>query len=606
MFEDSITKPGFTAAQWFTEPSESILISSSDRPDCNSLKSQILQTIRDVENKAKAGSFLFGVFHYELGFYLENRLFPLAENLPKGTKLLEIFLFNNKQVIQYVSPNLNELDDSSIITHTPQITKDEYLNKINAAKQYLTDGESYELNYTFPTKLVAKGDPFLLYQKLKRRQFTRYSAYFENAGNFVLSFSPELFWDWKGKSIQVKPMKGTARRKENYLEDLDVAHNLENSVKERAENVMITDLFRNDLAKISEMGTVEVNELFSAEALDSVWQMTSKVSATLLPDIQFGDMVTQLFPSGSVTGAPKIRSIELISELEKRIRGIYTGSIFTFEYSDTEIRSVGNVAIRTMTLTKQNGQLKGDYAVGSGITVLSDPSAEYEECLSKFSFLTGKDVPDFEILETIRFDSGRYRLLSLHLERMEWSAKRFQYPFDQNQAKETLESIAQVASGLLRVRLLLNRKGDFRAETFDFTRTKKQRKVNLCLSDVCIDKNDVFLYHKTTVRDFYNDVLKYASANGADDIILLDQNGNVCETALRNIFFKREGIWYTPTLSCGGLPGTLRKRLLQKGWIKELDLPFDDLLQSEEILVGNSLRGLERVNLQEGLQNKST
>ncbi|MCZ8154560.1 MAG: bifunctional anthranilate synthase component I family protein/class IV aminotransferase, partial [Leptospira sp.] len=398
------------------------------------------------------------MFHYELGFYLENRLFPLAENLPKGTKLLEIFLFNNKQVIQYVSPNLNELDDSSIITHTPQITKDEYLNKINAAKQYLTDGESYELNYTFPTKLVAKGDPFLLYQKLKRRQFTRYSAYFENTGNFVLSFSPELFWDWKGKSIQVKPMKGTARRKENYLEDLDVAHNLENSVKERAENVMITDLFRNDLAKISEMGTVEVNELFSAEALDSVWQMTSKVSATLLPDIQFGDMVTQLFPSGSVTGAPKIRSIELISELEKRIRGIYTGSIFTFEYSDTEIRSVGNVAIRTMTLTNQNGQLKGDYAVGSGITVLSDPSAEYEECLSKFSFLTGKDVPDFEILETIRFDSGRYRFLSLHLERMEWSSKRFQYPFDKNQDNETLESISQVASGLLSVRFLLNRK----------------------------------------------------------------------------------------------------------------------------------------------------
>jgi para-aminobenzoate synthetase/4-amino-4-deoxychorismate lyase len=532
-----------------------------------------------------------------LGFFLENHHSAITKNIHEGTLLCDFFIFNEKNKITYTTPNLGELDDSSIQECIPNIQKKEYIQSVIKAQNHLTLGDSYELNFTFEASISAKGDPFLLYQKLKRKQRTKCSAYFYANDVYTLSLSPEIFWMRENEKIKTFPMKGTAKRKQTWIEDTEASQALQSSEKERAENVMITDLFRNDLGKISEIGTVNVVSLFKIEPLDSVWQMTSEIESTLKPNINLMTIIETLFPSGSVTGAPKIKSMELLHDLEKRNRGIYTGSILILEHLNQKAISKANVAIRTLILKKENNHLIGTYAVGSGITILSDPEKEYEECLSKLSFLTSEDHIDFEILETIRFDSGRYRYLIYHLNRMKKSCERIGFPYDEAKAKETLDSISHVASGLLRIRLLVNRKGDFRAESYDFTRTNKKRKVNLCFSQHKLNENDLFLYHKTTIRDFYTAELNEASKEGCDDTILSDVDGNISETCLRNIFYKQNGRWFTPILLKGGLPGTLRQKLLEKKWISEKDITAIDLQSAEEVLVGNSLRGLERVNI---------
>jgi len=492
---------------------------------------------------------------------------------------------------------LQLLDSAGIEELSLGISEEAYISQIKTAQSHLQEGDSYELNISFDTNFKLDADPFLFFQKLKRKQKTKYSVYFPLEDGILLSLSPELFWSVRNGKITAKPMKGTAQRGLSLKEDLKQRDRLQASEKERAENVMITDLFRNDLGKISKIGTVSVTSLFETETLDSIWQMTSEIESELLPDTSFSKIVTTLFPSGSVTGAPKIRSTEIIKNIEKRKRGIYTGSLFTLENKNGTLESIANVSIRTIHLTKDTNVYIGNYSVGSGITVLSDPEMEYKECLSKLSFLTKEDIPDFEILETIRFFNGRFKFLQLHLKRMEQSAHRFGYPFDPAKATESLDSIAHVASGLLRVRLLLNAKGEFKAETYALTRTDKRRKVNLSWGTKKIPTSNLFFYHKTTIREFYTDSLNEAQVLGCEDSILLAEDGTVSETCVRNLFFKKNKQWFTPSLKLGGLAGTLREKFISKGWVKVMDCFPEDLIGSDYVLAGNSLRGLERVKI---------
>jgi para-aminobenzoate synthetase/4-amino-4-deoxychorismate lyase len=508
-------------------------------------------------------------------------------------------VFESRELLTYTNPNLTDLDDSEVISVQPNLTREKYCEVANCAISHLVAGDSYELNLTFDAEVEAYGDPFLLYQKLKRKQRTRCSTYFYSNDRYTLSFSPEIFWNIKNQNIRTFPMKGTSKRRPSFFEDQIASTTLKTSEKERAENVMITDLFRNDLGKISQIGSVKVKSLFQTEAFESVWQMTSEIDGVILPGVSFRSLLTNLFPSGSVTGAPKIRSMEILSDLEQRNRGLYTGSIFTLFKEADQMNSDASVAIRTLQLNKKDKRLFGTYAVGSGITVLANPESEYEECLSKLTFLTSTDIPDFEILETIRFFSGRFRLLSYHLERMKRSCERLGFPFNESKAMETLDAISHVASGLLRIRLLVNKKGDFRAESFDFIRTNKKRKINLSYSKSTLDSEEKFLYHKTTIRHFYIKELELGSKEGSEDVILLDENGNISETCLRNLFFKQDGQWFTPSLNKGGLAGTLRQKLLDKKWIKIQDINPTELSKVDQVLVGNSLRGLERVNIHE-------
>lgn len=558
-----------------------------------------------VEEEIISGKYVFGLAHYEMGLVLQSYFLRLSKELPEGCLLCEFFIFSQMERITYVNPTLSELDDSRVIGCSPNQSRSEYIDALKLVKSYLEEGESYELNYTFAANIEAKGNPFLLYQKLKRKQRTKCSAYCYSSDEYIISLSPEKFWEIEGNHIKTFPMKGTSKRKPICLEDVENAKALTSSEKERAENVMITDLFRNDLGKICEIGSVVVPSLFLTEPFESVWQMTSEIEGIMLKGTSLFELFVTLFPSGSVTGAPKIRSMELLHSLEKRNRGIYTGSIFTFHRNGPRLLAKANVAIRTLVLRDKNDRLAGTYSVGSGVTVLSEPEREYDECLSKLTFLTSSDSPDFEILETIRFYNGRYRFLRYHLLRMHNSSFRLGFPFSEEKAMEALKSISQVASGLLRIRLLLNRKGDFRAESFDFTRTNKKRSVKLSFAHKTISSEDLFLYHKTTIRDYYTSELEVASKEGSEDVILLDELGNISETCLRNIFYRNDGKWFTPSLQKGGLPGTLRQKLIEKKWVTIQDLNANELINAEQILVGNSLRGLERVSL-DPLQNKST
>ncbi len=554
-------------------------------------------TFKKVEEEILSGKYVFGVARYEMGFVLQTYFDSISKDLPKECILCEFFVFSHKENVSYTNPTLLELDESKVTRCSPNETKSEYTESLRLVKDYLEEGESYELNYTFDADVEAKGDPFLLYQKLKRKQRTKCSTFSYVEDEFILSFSPEKFWEIDGNQIKTYPMKGTAKRKPIYADDLENGMVLTASEKERAENVMITDLFRNDLGKICEIGSVVVPSLFLTEPFESVWQMTSEIEGSLLKDIDLFSLFVTLFPSGSVTGAPKIRSMELLHALEKRNRGIYTGSLFTLHRDGPRLVSQANVAIRTLVLQKRNAHWKGTYSVGSGVTVLSNSEREYEECLSKLTFLTSIDIPDFELLETIRFFNGRYRFLKYHLLRMRDSSQRLGFPFSEDKAMEALKSISHVASGLLRIRLLLNRKGDFRAESYDFTRTNKKRTVKLSFGHVTIPSEDLFLYHKTTSRDFYTSELELASKEGSEDVILIDELGNVSETCLRNIFYRIGGKWFTPSLQKGGLPGTLRQKLIDKKWVAIQDLKKNELRNAEQILTGNSLRGLERVSL---------
>ncbi|BDA79484.1 aminodeoxychorismate synthase, component I [Leptospira kobayashii] len=534
---------------------------------------------------------------FEAGYFLEPSLHHLTKDISSGAILLSIQVFGSKKKISYQTPNLPFLGTGGIEELSQPISKETYLSQIKNAQDHLQEGNSYELNISFETNFKLNSDPFLFFQKLKRKQKTKYSVYFPLGEDIILSLSPELFWSVSRGKITTKPMKGTAKRGISYEEDLNLRNQLQTSEKERAENVMITDLFRNDLGKISKIGTVEVPSLFETEALDSVWQMTSEIESELLPEISFSEMITTLFPSGSVSGAPKIRSLEIIKDIEKRERGIYTGSLFSLENTEGNLESLANVSIRTVQLKKEQNGYNGSYSIGSGITVLSDPETEYEECQSKLSFLTKESIPDFEILETIRFFNGRFRFLNLHLNRMARSASRFGYPFDPVKARESLDSLSHVASGLLRVRLLLNAKGEFKAETYAYTRTDKRRKISLTWATKKIPSSDPFFYHKTTIRDFYSESLKEAQEFGCEDAILLAEDGTVSETCVRNLFFRKENQWFTPTLRSGGLAGTLREKLISKGWVKETDCFPNDLINSDYVLAGNSLRGLERVKI---------
>ncbi|MDF3821903.1 bifunctional anthranilate synthase component I family protein/class IV aminotransferase [Leptospira sp. 96542] len=593
LLEDSLSTPGFTIAEWYSKPTQNFLIKTD--PTDQTIKSKLQSTILELDTIAKSGKFVVGGMYYEAGYYilgLENDI-----NIPKDTKLLESYIFSKRKIIKYPNPALKELEKANILNMTIGLSESDYKSKISKLKEYLISGESYQLNFCFKNELNIEGNLFHFYQLQKRKQKTKYSAYIPFFDSNVLSFSPELFCEIKGGFIKTEPMKGTIPRGEFTEKDNLNRSELANSEKDKAENVMITDLFRNDLGKISETGSVETKDLFEIKPLDTVWQMVSTVEGKLKPNFGLLEIIFNLFPSGSVTGAPKKNSMYLLNQLENHPRELYTGSIFRLFYDTNELNFRGNVAIRTIEYNHSTKQAK--YGIGSGVTVLSDSKLEYSECLSKLQFLQSETFPDFEILETFRFFNGRFRLLNPHLNRMRNSAHRFSIPFNLEKAMDTLESIANVSEGLLRVRLLLNQKGEFRAESYSLVRTNKNKSVTLLTSKNFLAKNNVFFYHKTTNRRFYENELFLAQQLGCEDSILFDEEGNVCETNIRNIFYQIDGKWYTPALENGGLKGVFRNYLVKKGWVKEMDIKLPELLLSQKILVGNSLRGLEKVTIKQ-------
>lgn len=470
----------------------------------------------------------------------------------------------------------------------PSDSRDAYDAAIRRIKELISAGDTYQVNHTLRLRAPFAGDAAALFRSLCEAQRASYSMLLDLGDHALCSVSPELFFRLEGEDITCKPMKGTRARGRTTAEDAELAAALRDSAKERAENVMIVDMMRSDLGRIARTGSVAVKSLFDVERYDTLFQMTSTVAAKT--DAPIADILTALFPSASVTGAPKVRTMQIISELESSPRGIYTGCMGVIGPGR---RAAFNVAIRTAHVRRAEGVV--EYGTGGGITWDSRTDAEHHECLAKAAVLTC-DCRPFSLLETIRWDPGSgYVLLDLHLRRLLDSAAYFGFPANGDAVRAALETrAAAFGPAPRRVRLLLSAAGDISLEDADLP-ADGGRTWSIALADEPVDPSDRLLFHKTTRRDVYDDAR--AAHPEADDVILWSARGEVTESTIANVVARIGGELVTPPVSCGLLAGVQRAALLADGVIGERIIAPRDLAEAEEIFLINSVRGWIRAQL---------
>lgn len=475
-----------------------------------------------------------------------------------------------------------------------------FVDAIGRIRDYIAAGDTYQVNYTYRLRFDAFGSIYSLYSRLRARQPVPYGALIGLPdGSAVLSFSPELFVRHTGDTLLARPMKGTAPASDDDAINEERARDLARDPKNRAENLMIVDLLRNDLGRVARTGSVSVPKLFEVTRFGAVLQMTSTVQARLRADVSLADLFAALYPCGSITGAPKRRTMEIIAELEPDPRGLYTGAIGWFD-PPADGRAFGDfcmsVPIRTLVLEAgtEEGLRRGELGVGAGIVHDSDPHAEFAECRLKARFLTGL-ANEFELFETIKAswqDGPRH--LDLHLARLGASASYFGMPFDA-QAAQTAVVDACLAlphdGGLHRLRLALLPGGALTVTAAPLTPLAEP--VRLVLADTPTASSDVFLRHKTSVRSRYDAAWRGAEAQGAFDALFFNERGELTEGGRSNVFVLLDGQWCTPPLSCGLLPGVMRSVLLAApAWdAVERVITREMLLRAEGIVVCNALRG---------------
>ena len=554
---------------------------------------------RKIEQALADGLYAAGFVSYECGYHFERfkDVALSAEDLP----LAWFGIYPKPLIFDHETGNF-DADPSMYLSHSVSaetsgsfadnvslaISEEEYATKIQRIQEYISSGETYQVNFTDRVSVPADVDPAAAFATLLRQQPVAYSAFLNVAGHHILSLSPELFFRIEQGKIVTRPMKGTMPRGLDASEDAEAVLRLQNDEKNRCEHVMIVDLLRNDLGRVCEMGSVQVNDLFSIETYQTLLQMTSTVSGTLRSGLTYYDIFKGMFPSGSITGAPKIRTMEIIHELEARPRGIYTGSI---GYMSPDGTSTFNVAIRTVDLTEG----KAHMGVGGGIVADSDPRDEYWECLLKAGFLT-RTRCEFQLIETMLWN-GDFQFLPMHLARMKSSASYFGFPFDQSEISSRLAAEASFCEPceLYRVRLLLDEHGNITvSRTHHIPETARQGRIRLSSQRTL--STDIFLRHKTTNRDLYDGNYAKCRANGFDDVIFLNERDEITEGAISNIFIKRQGRLLTPPLRCGVLPGIYRRHLLENDpTAEEAVLTVQDLESADSVYLCNSLRGLREV-----------
>jgi len=497
------------------------------------------------------------------------------------------------------------------------LSADEHAAAIARIREYIAAGDTYQVNFTMRRRFRFTGEPRAFYRGLCRSQEAPFCAFLDLGRFQVLSASPELFFRLKDGRLTVRPMKGTAPRGRWWEEDEEAKKSLREDPKERAENLMIVDLMRNDLGKVAETGSVRVESLFDLEILPTLHQMTSTITATLKEGIDITDIFRALFPCGSVTGAPKRRAMEIIRELESSPRGVYTGCIGYVSPTPegTESNSVSgrrvpdetnagrrskaksyeaafSVAIRTVVLDDTDGA--GELGVGSGVTWDSRADAEVAECLAKGRFAL-ESRPEFQLVETMLWEEGAgYFLLERHLERLRRSAAYFGFPLRSASVRKALARRGALLAGVQKVRLLLSRAGTVAIET-DPLPAAPATILSAAFARTRVDSRDPFLYHKTTNRPLYREEL--AARPDCGEVVFLNERGEVTEGAVSTIVAKIDGELVTPPVRCGLLPGVFREELLERGVIRERVITKEELTHGGEIYAVNSVRRWRRVRL---------
>ncbi|MEM7050789.1 MAG: aminodeoxychorismate synthase component I [Acidobacteriota bacterium] len=460
--------------------------------------------------------------------------------------------------------------------------------KIGILKRAIGRGETYQVNYTYRLRAAFEGDSRGLFNALIRAQRCRYGGYLEGPGFQVCSASPELFFERDGDRITTRPMKGTAPRGRTLDEDLERRGSLADSPKERAENVMIVDMMRNDLGRIAEPGSVAVSRLFDVERYPTVLQMTSTVQAR--SSVGVVELFRALFPCASITGAPKARTSQIIARLEDEPRGVYTGAV---GFIAPDRRARFSVAIRTAVVQPARSEVV--FGVGGGIVWDSRAAAEYRETKVKAKVLSRAlryPEPTFELFETMRWTAtdGCY-LLERHLERLARSAEYFDFACDLPLIRSLLTAFE--ASGPRRLRLRLSRRGKVRLEVEAMPSAAPEKVV---LAQRPVDSQDPFLFHKTTRRRVYDEALA-AVPEGCDDVLLWNERRELTESCRANVALERDGRWITPPVTCGLLGGTLRAELLARGELFEGVITTQELAAAPRLRLLSALRGLRQIEL---------
>jgi len=554
-----------------------------------------------LDDAVASGLWACGYFSYELGYILQPGLRHLLDTHRPSVPLAWVGLFREPRYVDTRSAAGLLIDSESAPEYDVQdlrmnTNREEYYGALAHIRTALSDGDTYQVNFTHKYHFQLEGSPEALYLDLRERQPVEYSACIHDGERTILSLSPELFVARTGEHLTGKPMKGTTRRGRTRREDHELAEWLKGDAKNRAENVMIVDMIRNDLGRVAEPGSVEVPSLFDIERHKTLFQMTSTVRATLRRGVSSYEYMEALFPCASVTGAPKLRTMEIIAGLEKGPRGVYTGAI---GYISPEGRSCMSVGIRTIVV-ERNG--RAEMGVGSGIVYDSDPAAEYEECRLKGRFLTD-GTPEFSLIETMRAEDGVVFLLDEHLERLRESARYFDFPFNPEQIRDEIGAALEGRGAPVRLRLLLHRDGSATCASSKVS-PPVDGPARVRISGTVTDSSDVFLYHKTTNRAIYDRERQLHNRNesdessesndGIDEVIFLNERGEVTEGTVSNVFVEIDGVLCTPPLSSGLLPGTLRRSLLESGRCVERVITLGDLDRSQALYIGNSVRGLVR------------
>lgn len=558
------------------------------------------ETLATIQRYHEKGFICAGYIAYEAGYAFEQKL---SQNTQQNNSapLLWFGVFertdrtsvDTEQLVAWMERYTQQ--QSFSIQHTGNdVTEAEYKSNIEIIKKYISAGDVYQINYTFKHHFAFNGSPFALFCELNRTQPVGYAAYMQFDDTSVISLSPELFFSIENDRITTRPMKGTARRGHTIPEDTTQKNQLQSCMKNRAENVMIVDLLRNDLNRICTTGSVDASRLFEIEQYATLFQMVSTVSGIKRPHCTFSDIIKNIFPSGSITGAPKIRAMQLIRELETHPRGVYTGSI---GYLLPDGTAHFNVAIRTALIDKSTGM--GELGIGSGIVSDSNPEEEWRECLLKSAFLTRR-VPPFKLIETILWENGSYFLYDLHLQRLMKSAQFFQFNIKITAIDQHLTAMqAQFTqTDRYKVRLVVDRYGVLDVTAQAVSSESQNMSGAIIVSSKTMQTGNVFLYHKTTNRDIYNTEYARWHKQGYMDVLFRNEFGYITEGAISNIFIQKGDCYITPPVAAGILNGTYRQHFINNHRKQSIEqnITIEDILNADAVYQVNSVRKMMRVN----------
>jgi para-aminobenzoate synthetase/4-amino-4-deoxychorismate lyase len=543
---------------------------------------KIIPTINYLDKRVEEeGLYAAGFVSYEAAAAFDEALQTRNQD---DFPLLRFGLFASLEVMQLPAQE-QALEP---LTWQVQESAGEFSAKIDKIRAAIARGETYQVNLTFPLSAEFTGDPWQLFLQLARGQTAGGAGFLQSDRWAICSVSPELFFARHGDQLTMRPMKGTMRRGRTAEEDDLQSKALEKSAKNRAENIMILDMVRNDLGRLAPPGKVRTEAICSLEKYPTVWQLTS--TATARSEAPLVEIFRALFPCASITGAPKVKTMEIISAIEEVPRRIYTGA---FGWLKPGRQAHFNVAIRTVLVDRHHG--RASYGVGAGITWDSDSAEEYHECLDKAAVLSHPKL-DFALIETLRWTPGKgYFVLPEHLARLQASAEYFNYPCSTEQANIYLQALAEgFPSSPQRVRLMLHSDGLLEG-TFLPIDKASPNPLKLSFARHAVDSRNILLFHKTTRREIYEKALR--EAGDADEVVLWNERGEITECCTANLVIEKNGELITPALSCGLLQGTYRRYLLRRGIIREEVIRREELRKSARIYLVSAVRKWRRAEL---------